>query len=674
MPGSTMSDGQLRPGGRGDISLDLADLPAPKRSSPLGGAPSQPLPKGALNLDGDLPAPKAPSRATVNKPMAPPPAAGPLNLDDFLAPAEPDLPAPKARGGRPSDLPKGSDDILDLPAPKSSRGITDLPGPKTSLPGLKAIPGTNITDLPTPKGFSDLPAPRGANIADLPAPKGGGRIDLPTPKGSGSTGLPQPKDSLDLVAPKGFFEDLPQPARTQGGAQDVAPLGFFDDLPQVAKNQGSQGLPAPLGFFDDLPQAKGEAPQAPAPKGFFDDLPQRAGAGSQGLTPLSFDDHASPLDMELAAKSSQALTPAPGSYNELDLSAPSTPPTRYEQNHPRPTPGGGGSATMSGFSATGGVAAITNSPDASLELVDDPRKKKGSTVHKDVPKPTVLTKAPRSKSTTLGIVAAGVLALGAGGFYMYHRHTVAVEREELISAQLDKAKTSLLATDQGHWLRAATAAKKVLAVDETNPDALGIAAEAAFGGAFDEGAVDRIPDGRRLIGNALTAGVTVDKIGRAQALNAITMGQIDQAIARLTPLLTTAKDGYPAIYLGWAQMAKGDIPAAVEAFDTAAKTNKALEIAGLYGRGKAMLAANDFDAARAAFGRILDLSRDHIGAQVGLAAAQPAAKATQQEADLLAVLHRKDIGTADPRTIVQAWVLAGNDAAHGARLDAARER
>ncbi len=672
----------LGPAGAGTIPpprpLDLGgDLPAPKLG-PAGASGTPPLPR-AINLDGDLPAPKPGAKATMGGlPKPPPPQNNALNLDDFLAPAEPDLPAPKPRG-RPTELPatKAAEDILDLPAPRASRGVTDLPAPKGPILGMKELPRTGVTDLPAPKGAG--------STVDLPMPKGPAKstVDLPMPKGKGSTDLPQPKGSLDLPAPKGFFDDLPQPSRNQaaGGVDLPAPKGFFDDLPQVAKNQGSQDLPAPLGFFDDLPQkAKGGDVSVPAPKGYFEDLPQRAKQTSQPgneVTPLD------PSAMELDVADSPSLDLAPstpltaGNYNDIEIAKPSTPPTRFNADvSQRPT------------QVTGEAGIIRSQPAQSrgigaggeLELEADPRNRTQQLAQKrkeEAARPVEATKVQRRLSKgALAAVVAGVAVLGGGGFFMYRRHAAAAERQDLIDEQLGKARSALAATDAAHWVRAATAAKNVLEVEEDNPDALEIGAEAAFAGALDDGATAaiRIGRGRKLISEALAAGVSGPPLARAQGLNAITMGQYDISIAKLTPMAAGSKDGFVPLYLGWAQAAKGDLAAAIASFDQAAKLNKALAPSALYGRGKAKLAAGDLEGARADFQAVLDIAKDHIPAQVGLAAAQPAAKASQQEADLLAILQRKDITLADPRAVVGAWVLAGDDAARGSRTDAARER
>ncbi|HEY5927067.1 MAG TPA: tetratricopeptide repeat protein, partial [Kofleriaceae bacterium] len=423
--------------------IDIADLPAPKRQSPLAGTEpaSKPAPRSALT-DAELPVPKG-----AGKPPGPQPSA--LDLDDLMASEPPsaglaDLPAPKPRSSPLADLPgkpapkpaladlsapKKPAEITDLPAPKSplsdlpsprkpgepartatpARGVpaparpsghTDLPVPKTATPArgvpAPARPSGN-TDLPVPKtatpargisaarpgGNTDLPMPKAATpargapavrpgnalppkaatpasgapavrpgnalppktatpprgsvavkppagVTDLPMPKPGvtglltpkpqgleldDDLDLPMPA-AGVTGLPTPKPGTQDIAPKGFFDDLPQPAKQQGGGIDLpAPKGFFDDLPQPAhpsKQGGATQDIAPKGFFDDLPQPaaaakQGGAAQDIAPKGFFDDLPQPAapakqGGATQDLAPKGlFDDLPNPAKPAAAA-------------------------------------------------------------------------------------------------------------------------------------------------------------------------------------------------------------------------------------------------------------------------------------------------------------------------------------------------------------------------------------
>src|SRR6185295_15491090 len=109
-------------------------------------------------------------------------------------------------------------------------------------------------------------------------------------------------------------------------------------LPRNAKPEP----PAPKGFFDDIPGLPNNArPEAPAPKGFFDDLPRpgHSAAAADGTGPeLQLDSGAGALPSAPGAASQSAqsaldpvATPrAASSFDDLDLSRPSTPPVRLD--------------------------------------------------------------------------------------------------------------------------------------------------------------------------------------------------------------------------------------------------------------------------------------------------------------------------------------------------------
>src|SRR5690348_8119194 len=75
-------------------ALDLADLPAPRRTSALGNDAAKPAPRSGLAAadPAELPAPRA---AKKPGPLPPPP----VDLDDLLGAAGVDLPAPKSATG-----------------------------------------------------------------------------------------------------------------------------------------------------------------------------------------------------------------------------------------------------------------------------------------------------------------------------------------------------------------------------------------------------------------------------------------------------------------------------------------------------------------------------------------------------------------------------------------------
>ncbi|HZJ70147.1 MAG TPA: tetratricopeptide repeat protein, partial [Planctomycetota bacterium] len=161
---------------------------------------------------------------------------------------------------------------------------------------------------------------------------------------------------------------------------------------------------------------------------------------------------------------------------------------------------------------------------------------------------------------------------------------------------------------------------------------------------------------------------------RLDRLGVVAAHQPDGALTQLQPLAARApNDGGLALYLGWALAERGDDAEAIKAYDRAAAA-PAVKLAALFGRGTAKLELADLEGARADFSAALELDKDHIGAQVGLAAAQPPSAAQRQEEDLIAILARKDIAQADPRAVAQAWTLAGTAAMRAGRSDVARER
>jgi Flp pilus assembly protein TadD len=746
-------------------ALELADLPAPKRASPLGGDVSKPAPKSGLAaaLDEDLPAPRPKSSGSAA-----------LDLDDLIAPAAAkrdegisDLPAPKPRASaldlpapksRPTPLPSSMSKALepqgaDLPAPKArsvtppagvaastpprpggARALTDfdiapldLPAPKPVVPAAPAKPGLDLDDLPAPKPAAAAPATSGAFDLelDLPAPKAvGGDV---APKGFFDD-LPQPAAPKAVggdVAPKGFFDDLPQPSSAKPPG-DVAPKGFFDDLPQPSSAK-PPGDVAPKGFFDDLPQPSSAKPPGDvAPKGFFDDLPQPSRNSSSEAMSLDLGDSLDmpeleptggpsgpqapgsvgtfdaldlagdmpSLELETPSLAKEPVAPAASSsaassFDDLDLGAPSVgpaaktpaPPPREEDegirfDKPKAKPPGAAAKA----SPLPTLSTKPSSNDLALELEEPREQQPKITARTEKAKVTAEERAKaaaasKKKRNLLAAAALGAVLVGGGGFFFYKRHAAAQALADEINDHVSKAKMALAADNDQRWQRAGTEAAKVLELEPKNGVALGISAEAAIAGAFADGKNQstRFARGRKLISDALAAGVTGPELDRAQALSALTSNPA-QAAQKIQALLQrTPNDAALQLYLGWAFEAAGDLAAATKAYD-AATAQASVKVMALLGRARVKLAQADVDGAKADFDAILAINKDHIPAQVGLAATLPSSKAMQQEADLLAVLARKDIGTADVRAVSQAWVLAGDIARRAGRLDAARER
>ena len=364
--------------------------------------------------------------------------------------------------------------------------MTDLLTPKYGTPDAPARFGN--MDLPTPK--HDAPDLLTPVKPELPAPKGF-FDDLPQPARSGGGGLP---------APKGFFDDLPQVAKNR--PEVPAPKGFFDDLPQNARNRPE--VPAPKGFFDDLPQNARNRPEAPAPKGFFDDLPQpqtRSHRESQGQN-IDLGDLEPPggdLDLGLPEPSPRA------SYEKLDLDG--GPAARIQPSNGTQT-GNGAAQARPQLPADMPAAIIsTRSNDLALELEDSPRKpqQRPAKPAKQA-KPTKHVSARPQGRRKLLLVTLVVLAFGGGGFYVYQRHVKAVDRANAIDTALKQARDSLMSPVAGHWRKAQAAAQQVIADDPENRDALSLGAEAHLAGALDTGTDGSLDAGKRLLNAAVSRG------------------------------------------------------------------------------------------------------------------------------------------------------------------------
>jgi tetratricopeptide (TPR) repeat protein len=690
---------------------DGADLPAPKKAAPVARPAAIARPEPALDL-ADLPAPR---KAAVTDLPAPKPAAKPAPppgpaIADLPAPREPkrgpliaDLPAPRAQELAPRPSP------ADLPAPKGF--FDDLPAPSVDRASLaqrfEADPLELGDELPAPKGFfDDLPQPAlHREASELPAPKGF-FDDLPQVKAnpSGGTDVLAPKGFFDdlpglphagqpeVPAPKGYFENLPDLPHGPPQAE-VAPKGYFDNVPGLPLTQKPE-VPAPKGFFDDIPGLPHtQKPEVPAPKGFFDNVPgrptrkpdqgffddlPRPAAGDVDLPPPEEEIHLEAGAPELdagpepdAGPELDLLPPASapeGSFDDLDLSSPSAPPkptspVRFDP--PRPV------APAAPARADDGLALeLEAGPEARQAPKLAPRRPAKPVAEHD---PAALARKARQKKLALAGVLA-VAVLGAGGFVLYQRHVAAQAREAEIASQLAIARSAYAAADAKHWQRAGAAARQVVELDGKNAEALGIGAEALLASALADGvaAPTKIGQARRMLDTANSNGISSPMLARARALAALAAHQPDSAIKTLVPLATAQpKDATLALYQGWALDAGGDPTGAVAAFDRAI-AGPPVKLPALYGRGLAKLELLDVEGARADLAAVLELDKDHIGAQVGLAAAQPDAQ--QQEADLVAILARKDIAAGDPRAVARAWTLAADAAARSGRVDVARER
>ncbi|MCX5747255.1 MAG: tetratricopeptide repeat protein, partial [Proteobacteria bacterium] len=474
--------------------------------------------------------------------------------------------------------------------------------------------------------------------------------------------------------PRGFFDDLPaQPPRTPAATpasrpppkadERAAAKGFFDDVPHPTPTHDKLEL-----AFDDVPH------DAVVPEL---DL-ELASPSTGGLIDTAPYLPSSPTVAASSAPAPAKATPAnSAAFDDLDLSAPSTPQALRANDQRQaaaktPAPARGGSSpSSSAASPRGGGQA------AELELELEPARDlpKGVSPTRpdrvDAAKVDAKPKKKRNPKVLAGI-AAGILALGGGGAFFYQRHAAAQAQADEVDGLVKTARAALTATDATHWQRAATNATKAIDLDDKAAAAYGIAAEASLAGALEDGvnAPARLLKGRKLIGQALEANVAAPELERAKALQQITTANPQTDLLERLHAATPG-DANVTMYLAWGQAAKGDHASAIKTFDALVGTP--LERSAIYHRGRSKLALSDLPGATTDFTAVLAKAHDHIGAMVGLAAALPPASLAQQEADLTAIMNRKDFGTADPRVRVLANVLLGDAAQRAGRLDVARK-
>jgi tetratricopeptide (TPR) repeat protein len=440
--------------------------------------------------------------------------------------------------------------------------------------------------------------------------------------------------------------------------------------------------PAKGGLFDELPRPE-LAPAVPAPALDFDALSSPGPSGDLELAtdlgkPLELDP--GPAGIELP----EPVGPASSAdrFGDLDLQQPSSGAikiTTPAASKPKPA----GPAIAPAPVPAKAVAGASKG-ELKLELEGEGAATSASAAakgpaRKQVEQPAAPVKAAGNhKRIRIALAATlGLAIVGSGGYYLYQRHEKQQRAEAEVGQHVAAARQQLNGSEANHWDRAVGEARAAIELDPTNGPALGIGAEALIAGALDNGvaAPARIAQGNKMISDALQAGRTGPELDRAQAVGAVAANQSDHAIPRLQALIAKApQDSFLQLYLGWAQLAKGDAPAAIKAFDSAVAANAAVKLSALYGRGRAKLVLTDVAGAREDFASVLASAKDHIGAQVALAATLPPSQSLQREQDLLAILARKDIATADTRAIVQAWTLAAEVARQGGRLDVARER
>jgi superkiller protein 3 len=309
--------------------------------------------------------------------------------------------------------------------------------------------------------------------------------------------------------------------------------------------------------------------------------------------------------------------------------------------------------------------------DADLDVAKDKKKSKKSVSAKE--KKGMSPKLQR----IIALAVLGVVALGAGGFFMYKRWQGQKAASKEVGQSVSKARKLLRSDAAGHWDKAAKAAEAALKNDDGLEEPRGIAAQAYLAAFLDEG-VDmktRTSRGIKHVTKITDKNFSGADAEKAKALKLIIDGNAQRAVDRLKDVLKKKKTDQDALlYLGWAHASLHDHKAAAEAFAKALKNAPNRKTPALFGLAEAQLALGQVKEARESFRQVIDRNKDHVGALVGSAQAAEVGNFTERENQYLAILRRKDIEKADPRAVSRAWALAGDEALKAGRVDVAKTR
>jgi tetratricopeptide (TPR) repeat protein len=571
---------------------EIADLPAPVGPTPT------------LREVVDLPTPKRPSGALPRPPEIP------------------DLPVPV--GPLPT---KG---IVDLPVPVGplpTKGIVDLPTPVGPLP-TKGIVDLLTPVGPTPtKGIVDLPTPVGpipTKGIDLPAPVGpvARSFDLPTPVG------PIPTKGIDLPAPVG-----PAPTR---GVDIVAPKGFFDESPPPAS--GNRPRPSELSLDDLDVVPAGEPP-------------------SVSRAPLEFPSSATEGSFSMDALTLEAPTEIPAeqpSFGNVDLPEGPAEEAPDVVSFGRPGP------------------ATTDA----LDIAEPLRKRKPGSLAEAPPRRAPRAPARRRAFVIAALIVVALAAAAYYVYSSVELEVFGImtaparERHDRAEAGLKAARKLLVADD---WHQAATTAERAASADPKRTDLLGIAAQAYLAAAIEQGLDEKADKTRAdgLLTKAQAAGEPGTEVKKAQALRLL----LDAKPADASKLLLSIGGTDPnlPLYRGWASLAAGDHSGAVIAF-TAALQAVPGRVPALYGLGRAQYGAGQKDKAQETFHQLFDKQK-HYGAWLALTEIERPPGSPERERELGVLCESaSEREKAHPHDLSRAWMLYGREAMTAGRWDQAADR
>lgn len=571
---------------------------------------------------------------------APPPPAPPPKREIALSSMdEVDLPAPKAAvpppmPPKPPKPPK--------PPPTPPRVSAPKPPPIKPEPtrddavisiGIAApnnTPSSDEIDLPGPveRDVVDLPAPvaprakAGAapqDIVDLPAPvaKRPDIVDLPAPKGGSIPVAPHlHDDSPDLVAPKRSASvDLDAPDPDDDGVS----------LPPVPPRLGELGEDVDLDAIDVV-APKSETMEV-APKVETTDLAPK----------IETMEVAPKLDtMEVAPK---GVSPGPEMLGDHSFDDPT--PVEAQRLEPAPRKG---------------------VPRADSDEKPKPKRK---LVRVLVLAGIVLL--------LVGGVGVGMGVFTGTGFFgtgLFGRPKGDAEGKLMAVRKLltDDTLTS--------YRKAASDLQPLVDEQPKLSDALALKAQAHLMAAR-LGLPSEVKSADALLAklDELKSEVPQPEVEKARALKALVAGKLPEARTKLNAVLGAApSDASALVYLGWTELAGGDLEAADKAFAKALAAESS-RTAALYGSGLAKERSGDLTAAQDLYGRALARSPNHFGAAVGQArvAAKKGDGAQAAQAKIEDLINKRT-AVIGPREAADGWASVGAIAAAAGRRDEAEDR
>jgi tetratricopeptide (TPR) repeat protein len=332
--------------------------------------------------------------------------------------------------------------------------------------------------------------------------------------------------------------------------------------------------------------------------------------------------------------------------------------------------GGGGMLDLADPVST--VKKPTGTMATDLGEAAEAAPRRGKVGSKAAAKPGMSRRTQMIAGAILGVVVLG----GGAAFYVKTRMDAAEALGQRVKNGLAESRRLMTSDETEHWSKAFDKAKKVLADDARNADALGLAAQAQLAWAIDTGqnAAAHKKTGEETLNDAIKVSADGPELEKARALAMILDDKPGNAEKALAPVAKKdPRDANASLYLGWAALAARDHEAARNAFAQVVKLEPK-RVPALYGLGQAQLALGDLAGARDSFDKVLGVREKHVGAWIGNASLLPKDRVGTREKRFMEIVSSDETARAHPHDVSRAWMLAGNEALDARRWDDATFR